>query len=181
VTRNDASKENTIVRKDSLTMKDSIKDNSVAIKDSITDYSVAIINSSAVNSVAIKDSSRENSLARKDNSKNRIDSKKEDSLLVKDSSKDDSQSLTQNGTIETKNENKATEKAQENIVQIHKPIEIDKKQGLTTNKEGLANKEPIKHMDEKKSDHSLTNGQDVKVRKSQRKFFLVSIIPNKNQ
>ena len=165
VTRNDASKENTIVRKDSLTVKDSIKDNSVARKDSITD-----------NSVAIKDSSRDNSVARKDNSKNRIDSKKEDSLLVKDSSK----SLVQNGTIETKNENKPTEKAQENIVQNHKPIEMDKRQVSTNNKEGLANKEPIKHTEEKKRDHSLTNGQVVEVRKSQKQFFLASIIPNKN-
>ena len=162
VTRNDASKENTIVRKDSLTVKDSIKDNSVARKDSITD-----------NSVAIKDSSRDNSVARKDNSKNRIDSKKEDSLLVKDSSKDESKSLVQNGTIETKNENKPIEKAQKNIVQNHKPIENNK------NKEkGLSNKEPIKQLtEETKSDHSLTNGQDVKVRKSQMQFFLASNIP----
>ena len=166
VTRNDASKENTIVRKDSLTVKDSIKDNSVARKDSITD-----------NSVAIKDSSRDNSVARKDNSKNRIDSKKEDSLLVKDSSKDESKSLVQNGTIETKNENKPTEKAQKNIVQNHKPIENDKKQD-TTKEKGLSIKGPIKQLaEETESYHSLTNGQDVKVRKSQKQFFLASNIP----
>merc|ERR1739848_788975 len=104
------SKENTIVRKDSLT---------------------------------VKDSSRDNSVARKDSSKNRIDSKKEDSLLVKDSSKDESKSLVQNGTIETKNENKSTEKAQKNIVQNHKPTENDKKQDSTKEK-GLSIKGPIK-------------------------------------
>ena len=139
MTRNDASKENTIVRKDST----------------------------AVGAVAIKDSSRDNSVARKDNSKNRIDSKKEDSLLVKDSSKDESKSLVQNGTIETKSENKPKEKAQENIVQNHKPID-----------QVLTNKEPIKqHTEETKSGHILTNGHDVKVRKSQKQFFLPSIIP----
>ena len=145
MTRNDTNKENTIVRKDSLTVKDS---------------------TSAVNSVAIKDSSRDNSVTRKDNSKNRIDSKKEDSPLVKDSSKYESKSLVQNGTIETKNENKPIEKAQKNIVQNHKPIENDKKQDSTKDN-GLCNKEPIKQQ-ETKSDHSLTNGQDVKVRKSQK-------------
>ena len=113
------------------------------------------------NSVAIKDSSR-------DNSKNRIDSKKENS------SKDESKSLVQNGTIETKNENKPTEKAPKNIVQNHKPIENDKKQDSTKEK-GLSNKEPIKQLtEERKIDHSLTNGQDVKVRKSQKQFFLAS-------
>ena len=164
MTRNDANKENTIVRKDSLTVKDSIKDNSVSRKDSITD-----------NSVAIKDSSRDNSVTRKDNSKNRIDSKKEDSLFVKDSSKDEFKSLVQNGTTETVN--KPTEKAQKNIVQNHKPIENDKKQDSTKEK-GLFNKEPIKQLtEETKIDHSLTNGHDVKVRKSQMQFFLPPNIP----
>ena len=174
MTRTDASKENTTVRKDSLTVKDSIKDNSVARKDSITDNSVLIKDSSAVNSVAIKDSSRDNSVTRKDNSRNRIDSKKEDSLSVNDSRKDESKSLVQNGTIETKNENKPIEKAQKNIVQNHKPIENYKKQD-STKENGLSIKEPIKQLtEETKSDHSLTNGQDVKVRKSQKKIFLTS-------
>ena len=170
MTRTDANKENTIVRKDSLTVKDSIKDNSVSRKDSITDNSVLIKDSSAVNSVAIKDSSRDNSVTRKDNSRNRIDSKKEDSLLVKDSSKHESKSLLQNGTIETETENKPTEKTPKNIVQL-KPIENNKKQDSTKEK-GLSNKEPIKQLtEETKSDHSLTNGQDAKVRKSQKQFF----------
>ena len=158
MTRTDANKENTIVRKDSLTVKDS---------------------NSAVNSVAIKDSSRDNSVTRKDNSRNRIDSKKEDSPLVKDSSKDESKSLVQNGTIETRNENKPTEKTPKNIVQL-KPIEKDKKQD-STKENGLSIKEPIKQLtEETKSDHSLTNGQDVKVRKSKKQFFLASIIPKKS-
>merc|ERR1740129_444827 len=166
-----SSRDSAIVRKDSLTVKDSIKDNSVSRKDSITDNSVAIKDSSAVNSVAIKDSSRDNSVSRKDNSKNRIDSKKENSPLVKDSSKYESKSLVQNGTIETKNENKPIEKAQKNIVQNHKPIENDKKQDSTKDN-GLCNKEPIKQQ-ETKSDHSLTNGQDVKPINSVKSSFPV--------
>ena len=56
----------------------------------------------------------------------------------------------------------------------HKPIENDKKQDSTKEK-GLSNKEPIKQLtEERKIDHSLTNGQDVKVRKSQKQFFLAS-------